>query len=289
MNADGSGQTNLTNHAERDSDPVWSPDGTKIAFTSFRDGSNGEIYVMNADGSGQTNLSNNAFSDGASAWSPDGAQIAFHSLRDGEFEVYVMNADGSSQTNISNNGALDVDPAWSPDGAKIAFASNRDFDFEVYVMNADGSGQTNLTNNAADDFDPDWQPLPNQAPDCTPAVPSQTSLWPPNHGFSAISVLGVSDPNGDPFTIVIDSIFQDEAVDAPDSGHTAPDGHIVGATAEVRRERVESGNGRVYHITFTASDDQDASCTGTVQIGIPVGKQDTAVDDGPLFDSTVVP
>ena len=51
MNADGSGQTQLTNHSSVDSDPAWSPDGAKIAFWSGRAG-NDEIYMMNADGSG---------------------------------------------------------------------------------------------------------------------------------------------------------------------------------------------------------------------------------------------
>ena len=55
MNADGSGQTNLTDNAGEDWVPAWSPDGGRIAFQSDRDG-NAEIYVMNADGSGQTNL-----------------------------------------------------------------------------------------------------------------------------------------------------------------------------------------------------------------------------------------
>ncbi|MEE8369222.1 MAG: hypothetical protein V3S00_00470, partial [Dehalococcoidia bacterium] len=84
MNADGSGQTNLTGG----SDPAWSPDGSRIAFTSDRDG-NGEIYSMEADGSGLTRLTNNPAFDGASAWSPDGSRIAFTSRRDGNLEVYV--------------------------------------------------------------------------------------------------------------------------------------------------------------------------------------------------------
>ena len=58
MNADGSNQTNLTNNTAPDIEPAWSPDGTRIAFHSERDG-NGDIYVMNANGSNQTQLTNN--------------------------------------------------------------------------------------------------------------------------------------------------------------------------------------------------------------------------------------
>jgi uncharacterized protein YjdB len=150
MNADGSGVTPLgSGHFEL---PVWSPDGSKIAFSnpipfSCRDACRTDILVMNADGSGVTHLTNTGVNI-SPAWSPDGTRIAFSNNRDGNDEIYVMNADGSGQHNLTNNPSYDRVPAWSPDGTRIAFVSGRDDTWEIYVMNADGSGVTKLTNSS---------------------------------------------------------------------------------------------------------------------------------------------
>jgi Tol biopolymer transport system component len=93
---DGSERRRLTNADGVSDDPAWSPDGTKIAFESNRDGDY-EVYVMNADGSVVRDLTNHPALDASPAWSPDGKKIAFTSDRSAKIhrEIYVMNADGS--------------------------------------------------------------------------------------------------------------------------------------------------------------------------------------------------
>ena len=156
MNVDGSSQTRLTSNSATEVAPAWSPDGTKIAFDSDRDG-NREIYTINSDGSNPVRLTSNAASDSDPNWSPNGTALAFVSNRDGNFEIDSMNADGSNVTNLTRNTAFDADPAWSPDGSMITFTTNRNGLNEIAVMNADGSGET-VISTGSDGF-PDWQPI----------------------------------------------------------------------------------------------------------------------------------
>jgi hypothetical protein len=124
------------------------------------------------------------------------------------------------------------------------------------------------------------------APDCSGAVPSMSLIRNANGQFRPIRVVGVTDPDGDPVTIAIDSIFQDEPVG---SLGTAPDGIIMGSVARVRAERLAQsagGDGRVYHIGFTASDGTGGMCSGEVQVVVPL-RRNEAVDGGALYDSTV--
>ena len=114
MNADGSGQTRLTDNPGSDSDPSWSPDGQRIAFSSDRDG-NGDIYVMNTDGSDVTRLTDNPGFDSDPSWSPDGRRIAFSSYRGRDADIFVMNADGSGVKRLVDSPATDGSPSWSMD------------------------------------------------------------------------------------------------------------------------------------------------------------------------------
>ena len=161
IDANGSNLTNLTNNPDKwDCFPSWSPDGTKIAFSSYRDG-NHEIYIMNADGSNQTNLTNNPFRDEHQSWSPDGTKIAFMSDRDGNLEIYVMDSDGANPVRLTNNPHSESQASWSPDGTKIAYTRHvpeQPGNPEIYVMNADGSKQTRLTYSPLFDGHASWSP-----------------------------------------------------------------------------------------------------------------------------------
>jgi TolB-like protein len=123
-------------------------------------------------------------------------------------------------------------------------------------------------------------------PDTSQAQPSVTTLWPPDHKMHSASILGVTDPDGDPITIRIDRIRQDEPTDRVGDGDTCPDAQGVGtATAKLRAERSGAGNGRVYRIFFTATDGRGGSTPGVVKVSVSHDQGHSAVDDGPLFDS----
>jgi CSLREA domain-containing protein len=138
----GASVTQLTFNNQGDYQPAWSPDGTKIAFTSYRDAPTfySELYTMNADGTNQTRLTNNSEYDFSPTWSPSGQQIAWSHGGN----IWKMNADGSNQTGLTSVGG--AQPDWSPNGKKIAFTRNPDHgEADIYTMNADGTNQTNLT------------------------------------------------------------------------------------------------------------------------------------------------
>jgi TolB protein len=166
MDADGSAERRLTS-ADPDAsspaalffqvEPSWSADGTRIAFSSRREGTF-DIYVMNADGTGTTRLTSTKESDSHPTWSADGSKIAF--ARGGSGDIYVMDADGSNVHRISDPLAEESDPAWSPDGNWIAYVRRAGGTTvqEVWLARPDGTERHALTSQGAKTFTPAWSP-----------------------------------------------------------------------------------------------------------------------------------
>jgi TolB protein len=163
------------------SQPAWSPDGSRLAFSSNHVGffvpetatlyTPYRIYVVNVDGSDL--VATNPVTDSLMlphwypAWSPDGTKIAFASERAYSWyrapghndDIYVMNPDGSGVVRLTDSPVEETWPAWSPDGRRIAFERRSDDRVNIYVMNADGTGIVPLTTGSGHtDFQPSWSP-----------------------------------------------------------------------------------------------------------------------------------
>jgi len=128
----------------------------------------------------------------------------------------------------------------------------------------------------------------NAPPDCSAVTASPDVLWPPNHKLRNVTLSGLTDPDGDPVTLTITGVTQDEPINGLGDGDTSPDA-AVGATSSqvlLRAERSGLGDGRVYEISFTGTDIAGATCTGTVTVSVPHSRNgDPAVDSGQLYDS----
>jgi len=246
MNSDGSNLRNLTNNPASDTEAEISPDGTKIAFVSTRDGGilNPEIYVMNADGSNQQRLTKNDDTNAADrhpTWDPTGQRIAFASNRDGNQEIYTMFADGSGQENLTNNPARDFAPAYSPAGtdtagtSTIAFETNRTGNAEIFFMDYKGNNPYQLTNNPAGDFGVTYAPDPidswNRA--FTRAVPTQGGGF--NYEIYQMSYLAVTQTN----------LTNSPATETDPS--YSPDGTKIAFTTD------RAGNEEIYSMTRDGS------------------------------------
>ena len=137
-------------------DPAWSPDGSRLSFSSTR-GGDADLYSMDPDGSSVTRITNEPGDDTAPAWSPDGTSIAFARAdpdTPGSSDIYRAAANGDDPVALTSGDTLDTDPAWSPDGTQIAFVR----DGVLWTMAADGSAQAAVAAAPAQASAPSWSP-----------------------------------------------------------------------------------------------------------------------------------
>jgi TolB protein len=173
VNADGTGERQVTNTAGNSNGPAWSPNGGLIAFHSNRGGGGfggSDIYVVSASDPSDvrrlTNLTGLGLGGAHFAnWSPDGRKVVFNSFWGGQpkRDIYVIDIDGTGLTKLTEdpNPLVPIDdlrPDWSPVGGRIAFQSNRTGNHEIWLMNPDGSELVQLTSDPAIDAAPEWSP-----------------------------------------------------------------------------------------------------------------------------------
>jgi tol-pal system beta propeller repeat protein TolB len=142
----------LTKDLGNDTQPAWSANGKRIAFTSDRAGSQ-DVYTMSPRGRRLRRLTGTAAEDSAPSWSPNGKRIAFTSDREGGEDVYSMTARGKALRRLTKGAADEADPAWSPNGRRIAYAvAGRG----LYVMRSTGKRKRRLKGGRGGRH-PDWR------------------------------------------------------------------------------------------------------------------------------------
>jgi Tol biopolymer transport system component len=254
IDPDGSNLTQLTFDGWINHLPDWSPDGSKIVFSSDRAGSfrheRCNIFVMEADGSNVVQLTSGDYLDHQPVWSPDGSKIVFIRRVEDTWELYVMDSDGSNLAQLTDSAEQKKDPDWSPDGSKIAFAARVGGNLDVYVL----------------DYVPPAPPFPDDTMPPTGAVHAHDNmLWPPNNKMVEVTLDGyVVDElsiarDGDgigvswAYLLVDDDqiVLRDETIDL-----LGPDGSFT-VTVEVKAKK-----GAVYDVELYATDTEPTESGG---------------------------
>lgn len=143
MDMDGFDPKPVTKNKSINLSPSWSPDGTRLAFTSFMKG-NPDLYIVTVGRkdyrritSGSTNIT--------PKWSPDGSTIAFASSVTGVSNIYTISPSGGSMHRVTQADVIDVSPTWSPDGSYLVFSSERAGGLHLYRSMSMSGGVQRLT------------------------------------------------------------------------------------------------------------------------------------------------
>ena len=148
--------------------PVWSPDGSQIAFTQYEPGGLGDLFVSDAIGRNLRRLTNASVGVYGLTWSPDGSKIAFTSVTEGGWEIFMVVVDEADVRRLTHNKHQAVtDPVWSPDSGYIAFghipagedSAGSQESWEIAVVKVDDGNVAQITDNQHEDWSPIWLPM----------------------------------------------------------------------------------------------------------------------------------
>jgi TolB protein len=195
LSAGQSSPTRLTDSPEDDREPVWSPDGQRIAFASRRDG-NWELYTLTLATGEVKRLTYDLVFEGGPSWSPDSLWLAYEGYHEGNLDIYIIKSDGSEDPSpiTADDPAPDFDPAWistSP-GRSIAYVSSKSGSQDIYVRSLDDlRNEVDVTNTPnIDESEPAWSPDGKSLAYCAS-----------EDGVSLIYVVDTSAPNAEPHIV----------------------------------------------------------------------------------------
>lgn len=160
MRPDGAERRQLTSLPAGARWPAWSPDGTRVAFTTAAS-TRGAIASLELASGAVSTIAEGLVVPGRASWSPDGRSIVYaaRTAATRTSDIYLLTLDRPDRpVNLTNSLFDDEEPAWSPDGERIAFTRTSDGNSEVFVMLANGAAQTRLTSSPGFDGEPSWSP-----------------------------------------------------------------------------------------------------------------------------------
>jgi len=159
MDYDGNDSHAMTAYKSIVMTPAWSPDGEKIAFTSFRRGAP-DIEILSRVDRRPAPFERAGGTTTTPAWSPDGSKMAFATSRDGSnTEIYVAEWNGKNMRRLTVTKAVNVSPTWNPrTGHEIAFTSDRNGSPQIYIMDDDGTNVKRLVEEGGHAVEASWSP-----------------------------------------------------------------------------------------------------------------------------------
>ncbi len=183
--------TRITTGNWSDIAPALSPDHTRIAFASNRNGF-WDLYVMSLQTGAVTQITDTPEYDSAPSWSPDSQWLAFETYTNDNLEISVVSVNDRAQpiVPITQDPASDHSPVWAPDGRHVAFISTRGGDSDVWLANLDLTGADRYQNLSATPYASEDHPVWNS--DGSQLLWASTSQ---TNGFSGLYIWDAKEPN----------------------------------------------------------------------------------------------
>ena len=154
---DGANPRPISRNGSLNLAPSWSRDGTRIAYTSYRD-NNPDLWVTDLRTGRHTKVSARSGINVGAAWAPGDSHMILTLSKDGDSELYSIDANGSILSRLTRQWGIDVSPAFSPDGTQVAFASSRNGNPQIFVMDSDGNNVRRLTHLGGHNVSPAFSP-----------------------------------------------------------------------------------------------------------------------------------